>query len=139
MYCRPEVQRTPEKMQETSKTIDPTPSATTPPIPTPATPLGEEEAAEEETREVEDLCPTHLSSGYASSDSSGAGAGQAATPLPAGDTTSRPIQSDPQQSAFRPAMPAQVYIYRPAIPAQVYIFRPAMSAQVYIFRPAMSA
>ena len=87
-------------MQETDKKSDSAPSP-----PPPSTPPHEEEVGEEEGREGEDPCPTHLSSGYASSDSSGAGVQGAATPLPGGETVPlSAIQSDPQVSAFRPAL-----------------------------------
>jgi len=92
---------------EPAPSNSPPPAAVTPPSQTPIpTKVGEEEV--EEGREGEDPCPTHLSSGYASSDSSGAGVAQAATPLPGGEAVLplSSIQSDPHQSAFRPAMPA---------------------------------
>ncbi len=98
----------------------PPPDVTTPPVNgEPAEPP--EEVGERGGGDPEEAT-THHSSGYASSDSSGVGGGPAAatTPLsegtppiaaqqqlPAAAVLPVSIQSDPQQSAFRPAMPAQ--------------------------------
>ncbi len=98
----------------------PPPDVTTPPVNgDPAEPP--EEGVERGGGDPEEAT-THHSSGYASSDSSGVGGGPAAatTPLsegtppiaaqqqlPAAAVLPVSIQSDPQQSAFRPAMPAQ--------------------------------
>jgi hypothetical protein len=99
----------------------PPPDVTTPPVNgEPAEPPGAEEV--ERGGDPEEAT-THHSSGYASSDSSGVGGGPAAATTPLSEGTPPiaaqqqlpaaagvlpvSIQSDPQQSAFRPAMPAQ--------------------------------
>ncbi len=119
----------PPDMQDTELTAEagptpmaggPTPLAGGPHLPPATPPAGdqvEQQAGEEEGRDQEEAT-AHHSSGYASSDSSGVGGGQAATtPLseaaapitPLAQPAALPlsIQSDPQQSAFRPALPAQ--------------------------------
>ena len=105
-------------MQDTELTGEVSPAPAAGPAATPPAADQPEQpgAGEEEGRDPEEAA-AHHSSGYASSDSSGVG-GQAATTTPLTEAAppialAQPtalavsIQSDPQQSAFRPALPAQ--------------------------------
>ena len=107
---------TPSAVAPVGTAVSPPPASTSPPAVDP------DSAVEEEGREGDDSCPAHLSSGYASSDSSGAGGVPGVvTPLPpsavgGGGVESvvplaladrPPLQSDPQVSAFRPALNTQ--------------------------------
>ena len=116
--CRRNSTHPPPDMQDTELTGEVSPAPAAGPAATPPAADQPEQpgAGEEEGRDPEEAA-AHHSSGYASSDSSGVG-GQAATTTPLTEAAppialAQPtalavsIQSDPQQSAFRPALPAQ--------------------------------